>query len=225
MSVTEKAVEFAIKIANDNSHGYSQQNRNGNPDYDCSSLVIACYRNAGLKLNGASWTGNMYHSFLAEGFVDVKDRVDRYTGEGLQRGDVLLNTSNHTCIAIGGGKVVNARTDTDGISGDSHGDEIRIQPYWDYNPWNYILRYMGDEPNVEKPKEEVLIPNGTKGIGIAMLQGGLKYLGYNLGWYGIDGDAGLQHSYTNIATRQAIDKKEISKETLDYLLSLSQKGG
>ena len=28
----EKAINWAIAIANDNSHGYSQINRNGNPD-------------------------------------------------------------------------------------------------------------------------------------------------------------------------------------------------
>ena len=36
--VIEKAVEWAISIANDNSHGYDQAHRDG-PDYDCSSLI------------------------------------------------------------------------------------------------------------------------------------------------------------------------------------------
>ena len=35
----EAAVNWAIQIANDNSHGYDQANRWG-PDYDCSSLLI-----------------------------------------------------------------------------------------------------------------------------------------------------------------------------------------
>ena len=41
MTKTEKAVTWAIKIANDPAHGYDQDNRWG-PDYDCSSLVISC---------------------------------------------------------------------------------------------------------------------------------------------------------------------------------------
>ena len=35
----DKAVTWAVGIANDNSHGYDQADRWG-PDYDCSSLVI-----------------------------------------------------------------------------------------------------------------------------------------------------------------------------------------
>lgn len=35
MSVIEKAVQWAVGIAADNSHGYSQQTRWG-PSYDCS---------------------------------------------------------------------------------------------------------------------------------------------------------------------------------------------
>ena len=40
MTKTEKAVTWAIRIANDPAHGYDQDNRWG-PDYDCSSLVIS----------------------------------------------------------------------------------------------------------------------------------------------------------------------------------------
>ena len=36
MTKTEKAVTWAIEIANDPAHGYDQDNRWG-PDYDCSS--------------------------------------------------------------------------------------------------------------------------------------------------------------------------------------------
>ena len=43
MTKIEKAVTWALAIANDNTHGYDQQYRWG-PDYDCSSLIIsACW--------------------------------------------------------------------------------------------------------------------------------------------------------------------------------------
>ena len=42
MTKTEKAVTWAIRIANDPAHGYDQDNRWG-PDYDCSSLVISAW--------------------------------------------------------------------------------------------------------------------------------------------------------------------------------------
>ena len=42
MGVIDTAVNFMLQIANDDSHGYSQDDRWG-PDYDCSSLVIQAY--------------------------------------------------------------------------------------------------------------------------------------------------------------------------------------
>ena len=39
MANIEYAVSFMEMIAKDDTHGYTQDNRNGTPDYDCSSLV------------------------------------------------------------------------------------------------------------------------------------------------------------------------------------------
>ena len=154
MSVIESAVAWAIETANDNSHGYSQASRYG-PDYDCSSFVITAYEQAGLKVKeaGASYTGNMRGAFLACGFVDVTYEVGLSSGYNIQPGDVLLNYSAHTCIAVGGGKVANCRTD-EGHSqaGDQSGNEIRIQAYWNF-PWNCVLRYKGTQ-QVTKPSNQ-----------------------------------------------------------------------
>ena len=110
MTKTESAVQWAIGIANDNRHGYSQANRWGNPDYDCSSLVISAWQQAGVpvKSNGATYTGNMYNVFRACGFTDVTSSCNRATGAGMQRGDVLLNVKYHTAMYIGGGQMVQA---------------------------------------------------------------------------------------------------------------------
>ena len=60
MTVIEKAVEWAVATANDNSHGYSQVDRWG-PDYDCSSFVIQAYEQAGVPVRqgGASYQAIM----------------------------------------------------------------------------------------------------------------------------------------------------------------------
>ena len=89
----EQYTQQAINIANDNRHGYSQYNRWGNPDYDCSGLVIAVVQNTGIpvKTNGATYTGNMYQSFLMSGFKDITKSINLRTGQGLKRGDILLN--------------------------------------------------------------------------------------------------------------------------------------
>lgn len=157
----EKAVQWAIAIANDNSHGYSQANRNG-PDYDCSSMVISAFEWAGIPTGGATYTGNMYSEFMANGWKDVTGEVNRVTGFGLIPGDVLLNDANHTCLYIGDGKVVNARTDSDGRQGDSFGDEIRIQSYWNF-PWDHVLRWPADGKIVSHPKSKLLEVDGEFG--------------------------------------------------------------
>ena len=101
MSVIEKAVQWAVNIAEDNTHGYSQQTRWG-PSYDCSSLVISAFRQAGLELQ-STYTGNMKADFLAHGFKAHS------TSEPLKRGDVLLNEASHTALYIGNGQIVHAR--------------------------------------------------------------------------------------------------------------------
>lgn len=162
MTAIEKAVAWAIETANDNSHGYSQISRYG-PDYDCSSFVISAWEYAGVpvKRAGASYTGNMRGAFIACGFVDVTYQCGLSSGYGIQAGDVLLNYSAHTCLAVGGGKVANCRTDEGHPqAGDQSGNEIRIQSYWNF-PWNCVLRYKGEKTANELPKTGQSNTNST----------------------------------------------------------------
>lgn len=137
----KKYVDLIISIANDNKHGYSQKNRNGNPDFDCSSLVIYCVNKSGLPvaLYGASYTGNMLKAFIKAGFKDVTKSINLVTGDGLVTGDILLTPYKHTEIYTGNGKITGARKDYDGKTGDSTGNEIVTHAYKNY-PWKYVLR-------------------------------------------------------------------------------------
>lgn len=145
MSSIDNAVNFAVGIAEDDSHGYSQINRDGDPDYDCSSLVIDAYKQAGYNVADASYTGDMYNIFTANRqFYDVTDLIDLPTGEGLQRGDILLKPDSHTAIYIGDGQIVHASIDEAGTiygrkKGDQTGREICTRSYYN-KPWTYVLR-------------------------------------------------------------------------------------
>ena len=141
--LVERYVQWAIDIANDNSHGYTQdlQRRWGYLDYDCSSLVISAVRSVGLKTGAAAWTGNMRSELTKYGFVWHWGTSD------LKRGDILLvhaSWRQHTEIYIGKGMTVGAHiAETGGIygvGGDQTGHEIDVGPYDSSVGWEGYLR-------------------------------------------------------------------------------------
>lgn len=127
----EKAVQWAIDIANDDSHGYDQDDRWGD-DYDCSSLIISAYEQADIKLksNGATYTGNMKSVALNLGFKEIAISDWNDTSQ-FKRGDIILNEVHHVCMYIGNGQIVQASINekgsaTGGQTGDQTGKEIYI---------------------------------------------------------------------------------------------------
>lgn len=148
MSKTEKATKQMESWAQDSSHGYDQDYRWGEKgDFDCSSAVIQAWQNVGVpvKKKGATYTGDMKAVFLSCGFKDVTSKVNRSTGSGLLRGDVLLNETHHVAMYCGNGKEVEASINEKGTAhggqpGDQTGKEFLIRSYRNY-PWDCVLRY------------------------------------------------------------------------------------
>ena len=147
-AVVASAINWAVGIANDNSHGYSQGTRWG-PDYDCSSLVISAYDQAGVPVKnaGASYTGDMRRAFLSCGFQELTGSEYTSSCDKLIAGDVCLNESKHVEMYIGNGQNVGAHSSYEGsglygATGDASGREIRVDNWYDDN-WNVVLRYAG----------------------------------------------------------------------------------
>lgn len=131
------AISWAVAIANDNSHGYSQASNRG-PNYDCSSFVSSAFRAAGFNVP-MSTAGNMKSNFTAAGFTWIPFS----STSQLRAGDILLRIGRHAEIYIGGNQNVGAHRDYGNPqTGDQNGREIAVTGYYDFS-WDGILRYTG----------------------------------------------------------------------------------
>lgn len=160
MSRIQTFINEAIRIAKDDSHGYSQINRTGNPDFDCSYLVYHCAYTAGYDVPKA---GTRYTGTIIEHFTKAGWRVDPFDGilYDLDPGDLLLNVTNHVAIYVGNNQLVEASHDENGgITGPKHGDqtgeEIRIGPVYNY-PWEYVLTAPAESSSDSNNKNDLIM--------------------------------------------------------------------
>ena len=211
-AVITEAVSWAVGIAQDDSHGYSQYKRWG-PDYDCSSLVISAYEQAGIPVKeaGATYTGNMRAAFQKCGFSVLFYR----SGMTLVKGDILLNERRHTAMYIGDGRVVHASinekgTITGGAPGDETGKEICVRSF--YTPsygWDYVLRCKESEVakvNIEMP----VLSYGAKCSEVGLIQTLLNsfgYVGKNKKKLTVDSDWGINVDHAFEAFQKDLNLK------------------
>ena len=140
MGNIETALNWAVGIANDNRHGYSQAKRYG-PDYDCSSLVCQALKTGGFDTGGAQTTQNIRKELCSKGWTAISFS----NPSQLKRGDVLLKetATAHVVFCLGDGKIVHASgTHGHPETGDQTGKEICVANYYS-NAWNWILRPPG----------------------------------------------------------------------------------
>lgn len=143
MSDINKSVQFMIAIANDDSHGYDQNNRYGTPDYDCSSLVAEALKQGGFNVSKFSWTGNLERQLRNCGFIDCS--------KPWKAGDIHLKTGKHVVMSINDRQIAHASQNefggsTGGQQGDQTGKEVCIRDYYEYQGgWDCHLRYATHE--------------------------------------------------------------------------------
>lgn len=164
MSGIEAMIAYAVAMARDEAHGYSQTNRTNpaSPDMDCSRLVQLAVQAGGWPIgDGLFYTGNERARLEAIGWAWHPGT------SGVQRGDILLRAGHHTAIALGDGTRVEAWIDEAGDiigrqPGDQTGQEIRIHaPALDY-PWDGYLRAPTTATPSAPTTERDLIDMATK---------------------------------------------------------------
>lgn len=170
-----KSVNWAISMANDNTHGYDQTHRNG-PDYDCSSLVGTALHEGGYNISPRSWTGNLEQQLVNAGFKPCK--------KPWRAGDVHLKVGKHVCMSIDENRIVEASINerggiTGGKTGDQTGKEIWIHDYYTYSGgWDYHFRAPDAVPNVSITDIAKQVIEGKWGNGSARKKA-LESVGYN----------------------------------------------
>ena len=168
----ESAVQWAIAVAEDDTHGYSQGAVNATsyrpytgsregPDYDCASLVYHAFEHGGFNIIEA-WRQNpayitRYNGRQLTGDADTIWDDLRVGGgwqkfswaevaDNLQRGDILCRPQAHVAIYIGDGKTVEARGVNNPRGGDwSTGDGGGEIDFYDAygRGWTEVYRYVG----------------------------------------------------------------------------------
>lgn len=135
MPEIEKAVLWAIGIAADDRHGYSQVHRNG-PDYDCSSFVGTALSKAGFAVSESSTTRNLESQLIKCGFKKCR--------APWKRGDIHLAAGHHVTMSTDASHIVHASQSEnggiDGETGDQTGREICIRTYYDL-PYRNLVHY------------------------------------------------------------------------------------
>ena len=141
MSDINKAVNYMVWVAANNECGYDQLHREGNPDYDCSSLVGHALNYAGFSVRPNSTTRNLRSQLLACGFKEIPVKDSR------KKGDIFLKEGHHVVMCVDSDKIAHASINemnrtTGGKSGDQTGKEIRIRRFYTYKGgWDYHFRF------------------------------------------------------------------------------------
>lgn len=148
----KKELDWAVGIANDSKHGYSQDNRNKGTDYDCSSLVWNALKQGGFDVGGQPFATSdkadiPERATLKKSGFKLVSGADFKTGKGLQPGDVLWR-NGHTGLYLGDGKTVAAHWDEQHDihghqPGDQTGDEISVVSLDYGKPYTEAYRYDG----------------------------------------------------------------------------------
>lgn len=151
MAGIEEGISTVLAYAADDSHGYVLQGRSYDYGTDCAGLVrlyAATVEGVDVADYPDFHTWNEASVLTARGWTDMT-----FDYGSAKRGDVFLralgDSTGHTVVYLGGGRIVGAEGDWDGRAGDSSGTEVCERSYYAYS-YNHILR----PPEVAQGEED-----------------------------------------------------------------------
>lgn len=218
MSKVDTYTDYMIAIALDDSHGYSQINRDGNPDFDCSSLVGHALYKAGFNVNPNSTTRNLYEQLKKCGFTSCN--------RPWKKGDIHLAVGHHVCVSSDSEHIVHASIDEKGTTkgrkaGDQTGKEICIRKY--YIPsygWSYHLRYNEISKGSAGYSMNTL-KRGSSNIDVSVFEILMKKLGFYTGSIDTKYGAGCERACKNFQSKYGLSADGIcGKNTWNKLFNL-----
>lgn len=134
------AADIAVRIANDDSFGYDQDQRMtaykaimaaggdiesaSDSELDCSVLVFIAYKLAGLDIE-IGYTGNLESRFMATGkFIAHRESKYLTSGDYSKKGWIYLTKGKHTAIVVSNGIKSNTPVSDPTENGASEADQI-----------------------------------------------------------------------------------------------------
>lgn len=146
--LAERAAAIMEQICADDHFGYSQPNRwkgyqsivnNGRKvagakgDFDCSSLIIACYILAGLAIAASGYTGNMKKIFTDTGkFRAYTDTAHVKSSTYAKRGGIYLKEGSHVAMALSNGSKASdmIQGGSSEAKGSGNAVKLAVDGYW-----------------------------------------------------------------------------------------------
>lgn len=136
------AADIAVRIANDDSFGYDQDQRTtaykailaaggdiesaSDSELDCSVLVFIAYKLAGLDIE-IGYTGNLESRFMATGkFIAHRESKYLNSGDYARKGWIYLTKGKHTAIVVSNG--IKSNTPVLDPTKDSSSEADQIDP-------------------------------------------------------------------------------------------------
>lgn len=196
------AADIAVRIANDDSFGYDQDQRStaykailaaggdiesaSDSELDCSVLVFIAYKLAGLDIE-IGYTGNLESRFMATGkFIAHRESKYLNSGDYARKGWIYLTKGKHTAIVVSNGSKANSCDESIPDETDGSGEADEIDP-----PYVQIIGKVNVRSSPEVLPDNIIHVARNEKLPFEEFDD-------DTGWYGVLSPAGVGFVSCNI---------------------------